>query len=119
MQKQVLILFVALLLLTALPGCLKWYCCGNTIYYYNCSRGSTTVYVTITGNPAEVKSMITDSVNFYLAKGYVCGFADTTAPYSECVQGGAHKKNAEAGGKPCVSSDQGLCSAAAEPQCSN
>ena len=109
----------ALLMLTILPGCLKWYCCGNTIYYYDCVHGSNTIYVTITGSPSEVQGMITDSVNYYLAKGYVCGYVDTTAPYSECVQGNAHKKSAEAEGKPCVSSDQSLCSAAAEPECTN
>jgi hypothetical protein len=119
MQKSGLMVIVAALALIALPGCLKWYCCGNTTYYYKCNKGINVVYTEITGNAASIEENITDTLNMYRTSGYVCGFLDTTPPYTTCVQGEMHKKSAEAAGQPCVNSDQGLCSAAADPQCGN
>ena len=117
MKNWVGIWVIAALFLTGLSGCLKWYCCGNTVYYYKCSKGANTNYVQITGPPGNLHSMIADSLNAYMAQGYVCSYIDTTPAYSNCVQGEAHKKNAEAGGAPCLNSDNSICSAASPSEC--
>ena len=109
MRISGLMIFMALSLLLATTGCVKWYCCGYPNYNYRCVKGADTIYRSVMGSVGDIRQLVLDSLNSYNANGFACTLVDSGNAYFTCVQGRALKKDALATGYVCRDDNSSGC----------